>query len=352
MGCKSCHPKASTSQSAADNLLPKPSAACDECHEVEHRENNVRPRPVVENPKLPRCQGCHRGWQAGRAGRVAPVVIPEPNLKFSHQKHAARNIGCGHCHGSVGRFELATRQQLPRMAGCFVCHGMKGKARGDAGGDCRLCHLTEPSGRLRTTFSTGRLQPPRWLHGAAHTPDWLVRHKPVAAANSKLCARCHRNKECIGCHDGKTKVARVHPNDWLRLHAISARFDNPRCTNCHQLQTFCGDCHRRVGVARDSASVNRKNSRRFHPAASVWTTAPRGPRHHAWEAMRNLNACVGCHTERDCVTCHATRGLRGGQGVNPHPLNFAAKCGAAFRANPRPCLVCHQQHDAFLSRCR
>jgi len=144
----------------------------------------------------------------------------------------------------------------------------------------------------------------------------------------------------------------VHPNDWLSMHPEAARQDNPRCTSCHAEQTFCADCHRRIGVARDSASGNRPEGRRFHPPSATWTVAPRSAGHHSWEAERNLNACVSCHTERDCATCHATKGVAGGQGVNPHPIGFAGTCASAFLRNPRPCLVCHQVGDANLGSCK
>ena len=68
--------------------------------------------------------------------------------------------------------------------------------------------------------------------------------------------------------------------------------------------------------------------------------------------MRNLNACVSCHTERDCATCHATKGIAGGKGVNPHPAGFTGEVRLALRRNPRPCLVCHQSSDASLGMCR
>ncbi len=68
--------------------------------------------------------------------------------------------------------------------------------------------------------------------------------------------------------------------------------------------------------------------------------------------MRNLNACVSCHTERDCATCHASKGVAGGGGVDPHPAGFISRCGAALRQNPRPCYVCHQTSDADLRSCR
>lgn len=346
--CKVCHAAAYTSAKATDRLLPDPGTTCDNCHDVDHSDlTNV----TAGDEEHGQCDFCHLGEDPGKNGTVARLIIPPPNLRMNHEAHLARNIGCAQCHGMVEELELATRDQLPRMAGCFSCHAMAGPAAGEARGHCTNCHLREPSGRLRVTFSTGALLPPMWLHGAAHTPDWLARHKMVAGANSEMCGSCHGDSFCSDCHDGRVRPRKVHPNDWISMHSQAARQDNPRCVSCHQLQTFCADCHRRVGVARDVASGNRNAGRRFHPPPAVWTLAPRSAQHHAFEAQRNLNACVACHTERDCATCHAAKGVRGGGGVNPHPAGFRAGCRAPFRRNPRPCLVCHHASDPVLSTC-
>jgi hypothetical protein len=346
--CKVCHAAAFGSSEAGDRLLPSPAQTCDNCHDVNHANLDA-----VQAGKDPngQCGYCHLGERAGEGGRVAPMVFPQAHLRMSHKAHLDRNIGCAQCHGAIEELELATREQLPRMAGCFVCHAMSGAAAGKAKGHCTNCHVTEPSGRMLTSFATGELVPPAWLHGSAHTPDWIERHKGVAGANSELCANCHSDNFCTDCHDGRLRPRSVHPNDWISMHAQAARQDNPRCTSCHQLQNFCGDCHRRVGVARDAASGARPGGRRFHPPPEIWTLSPRSAQHHAFEAMRNLNACVACHSERDCATCHATKGLRGGAGVNPHPPGFVSRCGLALKRNNRPCLVCHGSSDPLLAQC-
>lgn len=346
--CKSCHAEAYASEHVNDRLLPDPVKTCDTCHDVDHA-NRSAVRAGAD--ARARCDTCHLGG-ADAQGRVAPLVVPRANLRFNHKKHLDRNIQCAQCHGQIGEVDETTRDQLPRMAGCFTCHNLSGAARGDAKGECSTCHVTNANGTLQTHFATGTLEPPMWLHGAGHGADWLTRHKAVAANDSAFCGSCHTASECTDCHDGKVRPRDVHPNDWLSMHAQAARQDSPRCVSCHQLQTFCADCHRRVGVARDAPSGNRAVGMRFHPPSSEWTSAPRGPGHHAWEASRNLNACVSCHTERDCTTCHATKGLSGGQGVSPHPVNFASKCGLALERNARSCLVCHQQGDRNLRLCR
>ncbi|MEZ4301397.1 MAG: cytochrome c3 family protein [Polyangiaceae bacterium] len=347
--CKSCHKAAYDSLASGDSLLPNPTETCDNCHYTDHSDlKNV----TADTDPISQCTFCHLGADAGKGGKVAPLSIPKPNLIFPHKKHLDRNVQCGQCHGKIEEVELATRDFLPRMSGCFTCHQMSGASQGDAKSDCDSCHVVEPTGKLAVSFGSGMLLPPSWLHNAAHTADWIERHKTVAADDSAFCASCHTNTYCADCHDGKVRNRKVHPNDWLSMHPQAARQDNPRCTSCHAEQTFCADCHRRVGVARDSASGNRLEGRRFHPPSSTFTTGPRSAMHHSWEAERNLNACVSCHTERDCATCHATKGVSGGQGVNPHPVGFANGCASAFERNPRPCLVCHQSGDAILRTCK
>jgi hypothetical protein len=84
----------------------------------------------------------------------------------------------------------------------------------------------------------------------------------------------------------------------------------------------------------------------------VWSDRPRGQGHHAWEAERNISACVSCHVERDCASCHATAAVGGGGVANPHPPGFSSRCGRPLRTNARPCLVCHDPADPTLGMCR
>ena len=358
--CLSCHERAKTSRRSADSLLP-PATRCDACHQTDHRDlGDVKSQGGA---LMGQCGFCHIGYREGKA--VERLLIPKPNLRFNHAAHLAKNIGCQQCHGAVQNLELATRDQLPRMRGCFRCHQMPEPARGEARGTCQTCHLTERGGMLRTRFASGSMVPPRWLHGADHGPGWLHRHKTVAGANSQLCASCHSEKECMACHDGRVRPRKVHPGDWLSMHPIAARQSAPNCTSCHRTQSFCVSCHQRAGVTMSGPYGNFAERGRFHPPKSTWTDPPRGAGHHAWEAQRNITACVSCHVERDCATCHATASVGGrgtgpggglgsgfGQGVNPHPAGFRHRCGRALRQNARPCLVCHDPADPQLRECR
>jgi hypothetical protein len=356
--CASCHDQARTSHDAAALLLPK-ATRCDACHASDHSDL-MQVRPAARAP-IGQCAFCHQGYQKSDGNRVAPLLFPLPNLRFDHALHAARNIGCAQCHGAVQDLELATRDQLPRMRGCFNCHQAPSPASGRARSECLTCHLKGTNGMMRVAFASGALAPPSWLHDAGHGPDWLERHKQIAGNDSRFCANCHTEKYCADCHDGRVRPRNVHPNDWLDMHAIVARENQQKCASCHREQSFCLTCHQRAGVALSGPVANSAQRGRFHPPKAEWSEGPRTPRHHAWEAERNISACVSCHVERDCAICHATagRGGRGsgftagpGPGTDPHPLGFRSRCASALRQNARPCLVCHTPDDPNLRDCR
>ena len=346
--CETCHKGALTSESVQDSLIPKPTV-CDACHGTDH-EDLAAVKGGDEPPG--QCNFCHLGYKQGDGNRVAKLDIPRPNMVFNHKKHVVRNINCQQCHGDVQELELATRDQLPRMRGCFGCHQQTEAARGEAKSACENCHIkggASAGGRIKTVFASGVLQPPRWLHNAGHTPDFIQRHKMVAANDSQFCANCHKEDFCVGCHDGRVRPRNIHPNDYISMHPVEARLATQKCTSCHREQSFCLGCHQRVGVSM-TGPTGARDSGRFHPPKADWSDPPRKPGHHSFEAMRNINACVSCHVERDCVVCHGGSGIGGG--FNPHIKGFAGGCTTQLRRNPRPCFVCHDPGAAVLSQCR
>ncbi len=345
--CKTCHAGAYKSTSANDALVPT-GELCDACHSTDHSD----PAHVKAGDEaMGQCSFCHIGYKSGDANVVSALALPRANLLFNHKAHADRNIGCSQCHGTVDQLELATRDQLPRMRGCFNCHQKPDSAsRGEAKSACDTCHFRGDRGTLiKTMFATGTLTPPQWMHNAEHTPDFIERHKWVAADDSQFCANCHKEDFCTDCHDGRVRPRSIHPSDYLNMHAIEARMGTQQCQSCHRDQSFCLDCHLRVGVA-ESSPPNAKDNARFHPPKEIWSDPPRKPGHHAYEAERNLNQCVSCHTERDCVVCHGALGV--GAGFDPHMAGFAGGCATQFRRNPRPCLVCHEPSDRVLAQCK
>jgi hypothetical protein len=210
--------------------------------------------------------------------------------------------------------------------------------RAHAPGDeqrCVKCHEALADGHLRTRFGERRLKPTTpWL-GMAHDRDWIVRHRWVAADRGTLCATCHQERECTQCHDGRSRPRMIHPNDWLTLHPQHARRSATDCQGCHSLQTFCTECHARLGISQLAASGTRTGVR-IHPPAAQWTGIQN---QHAREAQRSLSTCVSCHAEQDCVRCHAAGAP--GNVQSPHPRGFRDRCGSLLQANARACSACH-----------
>lgn len=395
VACTTCHVGATTSGRASDRLLPR-GQTCDRCHGMNHHNLSEKPQlsgegrggdeqrtkesggndtddgntavggaadrdrdgngggggvDRVEAPQVT-CGGCHVGYDDAKGdGKVALYRASDSRIRFSHRLHARRNIGCGQCHGAVQEVEQAGRDHLPTMRGCLRCHGLPDSSRGDAKAGCSTCHLTLASGQIRTSFSNGKLFPPMWLGGAHHGADFARTHGKVAGQDSQLCAQCHTEASCAVCHDGRVRPHNVHPNDYLSMHAIEAKQSAKSCASCHRSESFCLPCHMRAGVSWTGPLTAQSRRGRVHPDARQFVHGPMTGAHHGVQARRNLMSCVGCHTQRDCASCHATR-AGGGMGVNPHPVGFSSRCRAALVRNGRSCAVCHDAGDAVFSRCR
>lgn len=336
--CERCHSNSTRSDQASDSLVPTESA-CTPCHAIDRSDPNKVATPGAS------CATCHATFDPSHPERIERVQIPPANIRFSHQRHANANVRCVDCHARVQSQQLATRFDLPSMRDCIGCHQRTGASQA-----CTSCHLTEADGVMRTEFAEGILNPPPWMLGLHHDADFWVNHRQSAAIDGARCLNCHRERECVECHDGRVRDRRVHPNDYLSFHGTEARMAPNRCASCHRAQSFCETCHQRQGVAMTSPPAARGLGR-FHPAFEQWSGPTVTMNHHAMEARRSMGACVSCHSERDCVSCHATTGL-GGAGLNPHPPAFATQCGALLRASGRACAQCHQDLNALSTRCR
>ena len=348
LNCKECHAAAYTSDSADDRLTPRPAQTCDNCTRrqslrSQERQSGERPERAVQLlPHRSSTKTVTRGHGASaREHALHPQKAPRTQHPVRPVPRQDRGDGARDPRRAASHGRLLRLPQHERS-------GSRRRQRARA----RAAISRSPTAACRRRSPAETLEPPRWLHLAGHTPDWIERHfrRSPRTTAPFFAVRATRRATAPIATTAKVRPRKIHPNDFLSMHPEAARQDNPRCVSCHQLQTFCADCHRRTGVARDVASGRIAKRDRFHPPPSEWTNAPRGPMHHSWEAERNLNACVSCHTERDCAT--ATKGVNGGMGVNPHPMGFQSKCKVMLQRNPRPCLVCHQQGDSSLRMCQ
>lgn len=309
VGCARCHPGVSLPalalagaprDDAAALHLPD-DASCVSCHAKPHD-----PRP---------CSGCH-----GDPLRRAAAIEAKAHLLFSHARHAAAGRGdCMHCHDGVASDGAPLR---PPMATCFRCHEHEAARDGRR---CAACHVD--------LVEEGTL-PESHL---AHEPGFATAHGARAASSAEVCASCHRERFCAGCHSGAVLPVRAQLDDpfavrphragFAARHALEARSDPGACATCHAPER-CQGCHRERGVAATGAA----GALGPHPAGWVGVVE----NEHGRAARRDPASCAGCHGgagEAMCAGCHRV----GGVGGNPHPAGFSSR-------QPRsslPCRLCH-----------
>ncbi len=358
--CEACHAAATSSTSPSDALVP-PEATCRACHAIDR----TRPdKAVPRGAGAARCDACHLSeagfpWMPSASEREpARARLATANLKFNHQLHVGRGVGCELCHAAASTKALVTRDDLPKMSLCLGCHDGK-----QAVNRCGACHITEPDGRLRTNLASaatvatglvegrGQLVPSGTLRGFdAHGPTFARDHSR-AGRETGYCLNCHKRSECLDCHGGVVRPFDIHPADYESLHGVDARRNTPDCSACHREQSFCVACHQRTGVAPDPSGgvpgVRANNPfgagtglKSFHPPG--WVTVPGVPSGHAQQARRNIRTCVSCHREDSCISCHTADPTRGSS-LSPHGPAFAgtARCRALSSRNQRACLKCH-----------
>ena len=331
--CVACHPAATSSRSAVDDLLPT-EAACRGCHPIDR----AQPDRVVPGAPPVACRACHEGFTPGTGNAVARVYVPPPPLKFDHGAH--RQAACETCHGDLRAVGLATTEQLPTMAACLRCHRDGGEER-----HCADCHLARLGGLIETQFEHGDLVPLHDGLGDAHGPDFKDHHTQEARQVGATCTACHDQSECVACHQGVTKPLDFHPGNYVLTHAVDARRGKPDCSACHRAQSFCVACHERSGLGtRGDTQYNAVDPERaFHPPG--WASAGPGPNLHAREARRSITSCASCHREDECLKCHSAQ--PGAPHASPHPAGWrgSARCRALDRGNRRMCLRCHISQD-------
>lgn len=363
--CVQCHEDAESSTRASDNLLPK-GESCDMCHQL------TEPDPGKLVPAAA-CSTCHLGAKDGalatgvnpheakpgtlpREALPPSVHLPPPNLKFNHKVHVDRKIECTTCHGGMDGIGTATRDNaLPVMGKCLECHDNK-----QAPSACGTCHVTTPDNLVVKDYPTGKLAPKGYYRSDNHgAPDWVRAHEVAARADESYCAACHTKRECTECHNGILRPMSIHPANWVLLHPTTARKNSLECQSCHREQSFCLDCHQRSRLS--DLSPNDNPGVLVHPRGWVNNIVggeKPGPNHHKWQAQRNIRTCASCHQENTCVKCHSARDVPGFgvtpkfNKVNPHPADFATRCGTMLAANKGMCSKCHDPGDPHLARCR
>jgi hypothetical protein len=119
----------------------------------------------------------------------------------------------------------------------------------------------------------------------------------------QICHECHQGslaqnrnapKECYTCHSSLENMKQIKPAshaglDWAHGHASQARANSGSCTTCHS-NSQCVKCHAR---RNDVSLSNHTRNFKFY---------------HSIEARAQPQKCDTCHTKDYCIRCHVGRG--------------------------------------------
>jgi hypothetical protein len=305
VSCLTCHEGVARATDTGPLHLPDASK-CTSCHA---RPHDTRP-----------CATCH-----GDAHVREEVRLARQHLRFSHERHVPKLGGqCVPCHAAAGKIDQVALR--PPMAQCFSCHAHEGQWNTR---DCDGCHVDLPAELARPSSHV------------LHEGDFVREHGVRAAAARDLCATCHGEGFCAGCHGVTTAVlpwrlsfdrpalTGLHRAGFALRHSEEAQSNPGLCATCHDAERFCRDCH----AKRDRAAGGVMSGRNPHPPD--WVRARGGA--HGRAARLDPMSCASCHGgagEALCVGCHRV----GGPGGNPHGRGFSS---ALDPSRDEPCRQCH-----------
>lgn len=261
------------------------------------------------------CQACHDGATAPAVGWTPPDGPRASNLIFSHEIHG---FACGTCHLPEGAEGLAT-VKMPEPTTCMGCHAPQAESHLEARDMCLTCHVPAQESPLYGQGMEGFPKPASHEFG-----DFYRNHRNVAATSPDYCAVCHTESSCISCHEGQSAPG-FHPVNFLASHGPEAYGRISDCSSCHSAEAFCRTCHLELGL-NDASGMGAA----YHNNQSFWLLS------HAQAARQDLESCVSCHQQTDCLQCHSTKM---GLGVSPHGPDFPGN--SIEDRNKGMCTLCH-----------
>lgn len=141
------------------------------------------------------------------------------------------------------------------------------------------------------------------------------------------CAACHARSDCLECHrPDAAGAAGYHSSGFLARHPAAAYARETSCSDCHNTAGFCVTCHAAAGLVSQRGPLHSG----YHDANGLFIAG------HGQAARQSLETCVGCHVEKDCLTCHSALG---GRHVSTHGPGFDPN--REIRKNPQMCTACH-----------
>jgi len=265
------------------------------------------------------CTACHDGSTAPSIDWTPAESPRASNLTFRHEPHA---FDCATCHLPSGAEGLAP-VSIPQPTVCLGCHAPQVNSHLEAREMCQTCHVPAVESPIFAQGMSGLPKPESHEYG-----DFYRNHRDLAATSPDYCAVCHTESSCTSCHDGQNTPG-FHPINFLASHGPEAYGRTSDCSACHNAEAFCRTCHMSLGL-NDASGMGAA----YHNDQSFWILS------HAPAARQDLESCVSCHQQTDCLQCHSTRM---GLGISPHGPDFQ---GSSIEdRNKAMCKLCHISGD-------
>jgi len=272
------------------------SAACATCH-----ARDFCTECHVNAPEVPVIQALAADPRslAHKANLKAPPDHESPAFLRRHGSVAGKSAkSCATCH---------------TQESCLACH--------TAAAPSAVFALPAAGARRGRGAVIARERP------ASHGADFSEQHGPNADSRPETCSGCHVRTQCLDCHrpNPADPTPGYHPAGFLGRHPAAAYSRETSCSDCHNTGQFCAECHVNAGL-----SASGPLDAGYHDAKRSFVLG------HGQAARQNLESCVACHAERDCLTCHSAQG---GRRFNPHGPGFDP--ATLQRKNSQACTACH-----------
>ena len=129
-----------------------------------------------------------------------------------------------------------------------------------------------------------------------------LKKQTFKAPLKELCHSCHQSSEdkyssapktCYTCHTSLNQLKAVKPSNhqavsWESNHGLNAKLDSKSCTQCHS-NSECVKCHAQRNNVR--LKNHRFNFKYYHSV----------------EARMSPQKCQTCHSKSECMQCHVGR---------------------------------------------
>ncbi|MCB9769729.1 MAG: hypothetical protein H6752_16150 [Candidatus Omnitrophica bacterium] len=282
---------------------------------------------------------------------------------YSHQLHIKEvGLDCDFCHDSIWESDNANEKHTPPMETCLLCHYHKRQFNEK---DCQNCHIV-PEAKIPQVLTALHFSHEQHLGIAGMEESCDVCHvsnltstrqKDRNIPNMQICLNCHyhdeqyQNLQCLNCHTdmwsiGLKPLSRFsHKGNFLRDHKHYAWSQTEVCAQCHS-QDDCMECH------ADNSDELTRSMKQHGRVNAAFIHQPDYLSRHFIEARNDPSLCITCHRPSYCETCHRAHGISDIAGQDqradsPHPRGFADEFSPNFHGQiaRREIANCASCHD-------